>query len=114
MPTTDLLSIPQALALVAAIPDVLIDGAKRQAEAVEIVRQRSPEGDSWKIQIPRTQSTTLPSGRVVREGLASYSHDVSSVATATVVIGGYRIPVLLAHAILGAYYVALENGEIVP
>ena len=111
---TDLLTIQQALALVAAIPDVLVDDAKRQAEAVEIVRQRSPNGDSWKIQIPRSESTTLPSGRVVREGLSSYSHDVAQVATATVEIGGYRIPVILAHAILGAYYVALERGDIVP
>ena len=106
-----LLTVEQAAALAASIPDFTdSDGAIRRAEAVEIVRR----GDAWTVQIPRTRAFLLPTGKIVREGLASFSDSVESVATAEVVIGGYRIPVLLAHAILGAYYVAREKGEIVP
>jgi len=106
-----LLTVAQAAALAASTPDYTdSDGAIRRAEAVEIVRR----GDAWVVQIPRTRSFTLPTGKIVREGLASFTDSVKSVATAEVTIGGFRIPVLLAHAILGAYYVAREAGEIVP
>lgn len=105
-----LLTVEQAVALVEAIPDFIDnEGAKRQAVAIESVRR-----PGWHLQIPRRKIYTLPNGKQIEEPLASFVDDVAQVAAAQVVIGGYRIPVILAQAILGAYYVAREAGEIVP
>lgn len=104
-----LMTVEQAAALAASIPNFLDEqGAIRRAEAMEIVRRRT----GWAVQIPRSRYfDILPD---VRQPLASFVDDVAQVSGAEVVIGGYRIPVILAHAILGAYYVARESGAIVP
>ncbi len=120
---TDLISLQDAIALALQVPDQIdSDGAKRQAEAEEIVRVRAPKAiegeeqlpDSWRIQIPMTRQFELPNGDKISQGLNGHNHDLSQVATESIVIGDVRIPVILAQAILGAYVVALERGEIIP
>jgi hypothetical protein len=120
---TDLISLQDAIALAQSVPDYYNeDGAKRQAEAIEIVRIRAPiadvgetqASDSWRIQIPRTKLWSLPNGDKISQGMASHNNQLEQVYTQSVVINDVRIPVILAQAILGAYFVALEKGEIIP
>jgi hypothetical protein len=120
---TDLISLQDAIALAQSVPDYYNeDGAKRQAEAIEIVRMRAPiadpgetqASDSWRIQIPRTKLWSLPNGDKISQGMSSHVNQLEQVYTQSVVINDVRIPVILAQAILGAYFVALEKGEIIP
>lgn len=120
---TDLISISDAFALLAQIPDVIdSDGAKRQAESIEAPRIRAPEAkpgevqkpDTWYINIPRSRQFVLPNGKKLSEPMQGHNYRVEQVYTQTVTIGDKRIPVILAMAILNAYFVALENGDVVP
>jgi hypothetical protein len=46
--------------------------------------------------------------------MSSHVNQLEQVYTQSVVINDVRIPVILAQAILGAYFVAIEKGEIIP
>ncbi len=114
-------SLLDALALAQSIPDVVeLDGEvaiKRRALAVEITRQGS--GGEWVTAFPREELITLPGGKIARNSLASFRDPVSSVATKTVTLTHpdgrqFIFPVILIQALIGAYYVSRENGDLIP
>jgi hypothetical protein len=115
------ISLTDALALAAAIPDVItLDGdatAKRRALAVEITRQGA--NGEWITAIPREELITLTSGKIVTNSLAPFRDPVASVATKTVTLTHpdgrqFIFPVILIQALIGAYYVSRENGDLIP
>lgn len=114
--TDPIISVLDAKLLAASVPDCAdSDGGTRRATAIEIVRC----DDGWKVQIPRYASFTLQSGKTIYSGLSPLSFTPEQVADAVVTLThqdgrSVSIPVILAHAILGALYVALENGTIIP
>jgi hypothetical protein len=113
----DILPLADAFALADSIPDVIdADGAKHSAQSVQIHRDDAASG-KWRIQIPHVALHRLASGKVLREGLTDHLLDVATIAGQSVVLTHpdgrtFRVPLVLAHAILGALYVGLERGEI--
>lgn len=126
----EIISVADAVALALAVPDVVQADAGvatyRRAEAVEIGRTgnwRHPVtgGGSWRATFPRIEQNVLPhpnhpDGKVVPgDGLAPLRVDLANIATRTIDIPHpdgrvFRLPIVLAHAIVASLYVALETG----
>lgn len=112
----DLIDESDAIALIAAIPDVVdVAGIKRRALAFESPRDASPDG--WRCAFPR-EGTIRVGDQDAKIGLAPIAFRPSQLAGVAIEMAHpdgrvFRAPPLLVQALLGWLYVAIERGDIV-
>lgn len=98
-------TIPESIALYESVPSIVTaDGdaaTKRQAAAVEIVRI---DADNWRVSMPQTEVTTLPSGKKLVGNVAPINLQSADLIGQAVEIDGQQWPVALAFAIIAAVY----------
>lgn len=115
----DIISLADALTLVAAVPDIITsDGAVPvRNHAIAWLNMRN--GDEWRCQFTREAIVTLPSGKAVTELLPSFDFAPEQIASQFVCMTHpdgrvFRFPAILLQAMGAWAYVALERGLLIP